>query len=346
MSTRYQHFDPFLSPKDAQAMLRIAESYGSFGTYADEATSEGLGEQLPQRFDAALNYVSGGIDGSGNADDADTAGHRTNYFRETYAYGADVRAEGIEPFLENAALLECARTISGSSVIIPAIVYANLLVPGQELAIHTDVPEFRGANRKLVPQWLLVCMLHSGLFDAWRIPILTCVSWFGNADGGAFTFYPEGAGGRRESIAADHNSAILIDTDKVFHGVERVRPAEVCPAEVRQGRADIPPIGKHTRLHFCGDDAWELREGDTVLSRHSWTEVRYSISWKAYCFRDEAEAERWRAGSDNLGLDDILNRFEDELGRRGLIPDGRPDPTEFALMMVREFVRFPGQAAA
>ena len=43
--------------------------------------------------------------------------------------------------------------------------YANLLLPGQELAVHTDVPEFRGANRKVIPQWLLVVMHHSGLFD-------------------------------------------------------------------------------------------------------------------------------------------------------------------------------------
>lgn len=346
MSAPYQHFDPFLSATDAEAMLRIAEHYGSFGTYADEATSEGLGEKLPQRFDAALNYIRGGIDGAGNVDDADTAGHRTNYFRETYAYGADVRAPGIEPYLDNAALLKSAKTISSSDVVVPAIVYANLLVPGQELAIHTDVPEFLGANRKLLPQWLLVCMLHSGLFDAWRIPILTCVSWFGRADGGAFTFYPGGDGGRRESIAASHNSAILIDTDKVFHGVERVRPAEVRPAQVLPARADIPPIGKHTRLHFCGDDGWELREGDVVHSRYDWAEVRYSISWKAYCFRDEAEAQRWRAGSDDLNLDHILNRLEEELDRRGLLPGGRPDPTEFALLMVREFVRFPGRAAA
>ena len=39
--------------------------------------------------------------------------------------------------------------------------------------MHTDVPEFRGANRKLVPQWLLVVMHHSGLFEDYRMPIAT-----------------------------------------------------------------------------------------------------------------------------------------------------------------------------
>ena len=49
MSAPYTHLDPFLSKDDADNMLRIAERFGSFGTYADEATSEGLGEELPQQ---------------------------------------------------------------------------------------------------------------------------------------------------------------------------------------------------------------------------------------------------------------------------------------------------------
>ena len=91
-------------------------------------------------------------------------------------------------------------------------------------------------------------MLHSGLFDAWRIPIATCVSWFGSAEGGAFTFYPKGPNAQRGDSGA-HNSAIIIDTDQVFHGVERVS----------QKLPDLPPIEKSARLYFratmCGNCA-------------------------------------------------------------------------------------------
>ena len=55
------------------------------------------------------------------------------------------------------------------------IVYANVVLPGQELSVHTDVPEFRGANRKHEPEWLLVVMPLSGLFERWRMPIATGV---------------------------------------------------------------------------------------------------------------------------------------------------------------------------
>ena len=331
MTASYLHMDPFLSAADADNMLRIAESFASFGTYANEASSEGLGEELPQRFDAGLNYINGGIDGAGNQDDPETAASRTNYFRETYAYGSEVQASGIEPFMAHPALKETARAISGRDIIVPAIVYANLLIPGQELAIHTDVPEFRGANRKLLPQWLLVCMLHSGLFDEWRIPILTCVSWFGAAKGGAFTFYPEGAASARDAIPATHNSAILIDTDKVFHGVERVM----------QSLPDLPTIGKQTRLHYLKEDQWQLQEGDAVLANYSWPQLRYSISWKGYCFKDEQEQALWQSGDDHLTLDRILGTLENELRARGVLSGSRPQPTEFALMMVDTFIRFP-----
>jgi hypothetical protein len=323
--------NPFLDIGEAQNMRAIAQSFGSFGTYADEGSSDSLGEELPQRFDVGINYFEQGLDGAGNLDAPEIAASRSNYFRETYAYGREIKAPGIEPFMAHPALSDTAREISACANIVPAIVYANLLVPGQELAIHTDVPEFRGANRKLVPQWLLVVMLHSGLFDRWRIPILTCVSWFGDTSGGAFTFYPEGADGARAAIPAQHNSAILIDTDKVFHGVERVNTS----------LPELPVIGQHTRLHFCGDDQWQLRESEQVLADFSWLQLRYSISWKAYCFTDDDVEAKWRDGSDDLTVEQVLDTLDVELRRRGVLSGTRPEPTEYALLLVSTFVHYP-----
>ena len=71
----------------------------------------------------------------------------------------------MDELLHNPALIDAAVTLFDRPVVEPAIVFANLMLPGQELAVHTDVPEFRGASRKNLPQWLLVVMHHSGLFD-------------------------------------------------------------------------------------------------------------------------------------------------------------------------------------
>src|SRR5262249_37475612 len=127
---------------------------------------------------------------------------RTNYFRESYVFGDDILIDGLEPFLHFSRFVAAARPVHCRPVIVPAIAHANILLPGQELAMHTDVPEFRGANRKKFPQWLMVAMHHSGLFDAWRMPIVTGVSWFSECAGGAFVFHPDGAAGAAVALPA------------------------------------------------------------------------------------------------------------------------------------------------
>lgn len=120
MRAEYLHMDPFLDAVDADQMLNIAESFGSFGTYADEATSEGLGERLPQRFDVGLYYGARGLDGQGNDDGAETTASRTNYFRETYAYGSELKIPGIRPFMEHPLMLATAEKMSGCAQVVPA----------------------------------------------------------------------------------------------------------------------------------------------------------------------------------------------------------------------------------
>lgn len=336
MRASYKAMSPFMTSEEAATMLRIAEERRVFRTYAEEALNDGIGESLPQRFDAAFNYIQHGIDGHGNSDDVSTAAQRTNYFRETYAYGNDIKAAGVEAFFNHPDLLAVACEVTDRSLVVPAIVYANILTPGQELAIHTDVPEFRGADRKRMPQWLLVTMLHSGLFDDYRIPIATCVSWFGANPGGAFAYYPEGPHGRRESMPASHNTAILIDTDNVFQGVERVTP-----------KSSFPEIDKGATLTFEGSAGWSLaKPNQEVVARYQWEDLRYSISWKAYCFADEAEKAKWANKTDDLTLDFILDTLESELRSRGVLQGERPDPTAFAQALVNEFIRFPAAEVA
>src|SRR2546426_4229003 len=190
----YRVFDPLLPRAQAERMLRLCERFGAYGMYSQEASEAQIGQGLFQRHDAVMNFLKTG-GRFGRHDSIASLGARTNYFRESYAYGDEVRIDGIEPFLRYEGFVEVARAIHGRPVVEPAIVYANLLVPGQELAVHTDVPEFRGANRKLYPQWLMVVMHHSGLFDEYRMPIATAVGWFNDCHGGEFAFYPQGGDG-------------------------------------------------------------------------------------------------------------------------------------------------------
>src|SRR5262245_59727441 len=331
MTARFEILDPLLEPAAAEAMLRLCEGFGRYGCYAEDATNAvPLAPGLPQRFDAAWNFVQTG-GRFGRKEEPAVLAARTNYFRETYAYDDDA-IPGIAPFMHHPALAEAARKVHDCAVVVPNIVYANLLLPGQGLAVHTDVPEFRGANRKLYPQWLMVVMLHSGLFARWRRRIATGISYFGRAEGGALAFYPDGRDCAVRTLEARHNTAVVLDTDTVFHGVDRV--AETQPLlETRPGM----------HLYWDGSGC-SAGSKEAPLARYAWPEVRFSVSWKAYCYQDEAERSLANDHRDDLSLEQILGALRTDLRARGAeIPS---DETAFARLLIDAYIHFPPPAAA
>jgi hypothetical protein len=323
-------FDPVLSSDGAAAMVELCERFGSYGMYSEEPTFTGLGEGLPARWDAVRNFLKTG--GRFRREEPlEVLAARTNYFRETYAYGARPAIAGIEPFLFHEGFVEAARALHGRPVIEPAIVFANLLVPGQELAVHTDVPEFRGVNRKRHPQWLIVAMGHSGLFESWRMPIATGVAWFHDCRGGEFAFYPDGAQHAPRAHSVRYNTALLLDTDSVFHGVDRV-------AETGD---PIAPLRPGMRLCFVGDRRWEVRDGERVVARYRWEDLRFSVSWKAYCFADEAERDAWAAHGDDLSVDVVVERLMADMRSRGVIGTEAPAGQELVDLIIDTYVHYP-----
>ncbi len=333
MGAPYQLFDPLLPSEQADAMLRLCERFGSYGTYSEEAIEDDFGASVSQRHDAALNFVKTG-GRFGRKEDVRTLVARTNYFREEYAYDRPL-VDGIEPFLRFEGFLEAARKIHGRPIVEPSIVYANLLIPGQELAIHTDVPEFRGVNRRNDPQWLMVAMHHSGLFDRWRMPIATGVAWFGQPRGGEFAFYPDGPHAPARTLDVKHNTAIVLDTDSVFHGVDRVT----------ERHAEMPAMGPDVRLVHEGRRRWRLEEHGELLGRYDWNDLRFSVSWKAYCYADEAERRMVEEHSDDLGRKQVLDGLVADLRIRGRLGDTVPSDDELARTLIDEYIAFPSNGS-
>jgi hypothetical protein len=301
--------------------------------YSEEPTFEGLGQGLPARWDAVRNFLKTG-GRLGHQESLETLAARTNYFRETYAYGAKASIAGIEPFLFHGGFVEAARRLHDRPIVEPAIVFANLLVPGQELAIHTDVPEFRGVNRKRHPQWLIVVMRHSGLFETWRMPIATAVAWFHDCSGGEFVFYPDGPKAPPVAHPVHYTTALLLDTDSVFHGVDRVA----------ESRVPMPDLKPGMRLSFDGDGRWSLSSGNQTLARYAFRDLRFSISWKAYCYADEAEEALVREHRDDLSRAQVLEVLTADLRRRGRIQGETPKSTDLALAIISEYIQYPPPA--
>jgi hypothetical protein len=331
--------DPLMTATEADAMVELCERFGAYGLYAVEKSETEFAPELTQRVDAARNHVrTGGR--FGRDEPTRTLALRTNYLRESYAYGEVNYIEGVEPFRSHPALIGAARSLFDRPIVEPAIVYANLLLPGQELAVHTDVPEFRGANRKVIPQWLLVVMHHSGLFDAWRMPIATGIAYFApsgqEALGGELAYYPDGPDAEPRVLDARSNTAIVLDTDSVFHGVDRVGRLDVEPFAVAPGNV----------LVFDGDGHWSIRPGPgrhEHLVDFEWHDLRLSVSWKAYCFVDERERDAWRAHTDDLSLEHILGVLVDDLRDRGVLAAGERPPADrdLALLLIDTYEHYP-----
>ena len=73
--------------------------------------------------------------------------------------------------------------------------YANLILPGQTVNLHLDVPEFIGLDRSKSPSWLLVAAYCSGLFSSFSVRNVTAVCYPLSAQGGELAVYQPGVSG-------------------------------------------------------------------------------------------------------------------------------------------------------
>src|SRR5256885_11713736 len=102
---------PLLSPSESDALVAVWHDFPSYGLYSNEGFPTGFAPELAQRYDAAVNFVRTGGRFGRNDEPKSVLAARTNYFRETYAYGDDVFAPGIESFAFHDHLFDGARRL-------------------------------------------------------------------------------------------------------------------------------------------------------------------------------------------------------------------------------------------
>ncbi len=331
MSAPFILLDPLFGDDDvAAAFERRGAEFGAYRLYSEhEQIQLEIGPDLLPRHDAVRNFLRTRV---GTNDTAASVAARTSYFREEYAYGDQLLLDGVEALRDHEGLVAAARAIHGLPIIEPAIVYANLFLPGQELAVHTDVPEFRGMNRKLVPQWLLVVMHHSGLFERWRLPIATGIAWFGAPAGGALVYVARRArgSGAPQPGAAQHGRR-----PGHRHRVPRGRTG-------RSGRCRRPTTrrrGRCSALLRTVASSCATPNGRTVRT-FGWDELRFSVSWKAYCFANLGDRAAWRDHTDDTDLATVLEALVNDLAKRGHDDVDISSP-QLGIRLIDEYVTFP-----
>jgi hypothetical protein len=232
------------------------------------------------------------------------------WFRNFWALGEKVTFAGAEPYFHNPIFIEAAQAAFDARVIRPLAMMTNLNPPAPAAEPHLDLPFFRGAHRREVPSWLLAPMGYSGLFHAWAIPVASAITWFYEGEGGAFEYWPLGLAQPSRAVHTPYsNCAVLADNEYMYHRVAQIGR----PEEFITGNA----VDYDARLHLV-DRRWEIRAGDRLLAAYDYPRMRLSVLWKAFCFRDEAEAAAWSNHADDLTPQRIVEIFSADLRRRGL----------------------------
>lgn len=329
--SNYLLLDPCLPDAEVDRLRRASTEFGTYRMYVEEPKEEGIGAGLVRRHDAAMNYLRQLMDRGDTMGSLQELAARTNLFRGTWADEEGSYLSGIDLLFHHEGFIDAARKLIDRPLIEPSMLYANFLLPGMELATHTDTPEYRGLSKKQVPEWLLVVMAHSGLFERWRIKIAAAVAFFAPCDGGDFVLYPDGPSGAMAHVPVRTNTAVVLDTDTIFHGVERV------------GGPDAPAPATEIGMGLAWNGgAWEVGFDDEApVSTYSWGGLRFSLQWKAYGYRDEAEKQLIADHSDDLNEALVIDMLVEDLRRREVITDEVPDDTELAITMIDTYVKFP-----
>ncbi|MCB9524506.1 MAG: hypothetical protein H6702_14195 [Myxococcales bacterium] len=317
MGTPLERLDPCLGPQ-APALRALVERAGPYRTYVSAQQADGLGKGLVRRHDALMNHMLR----QAAPEPLPDLSARINLFRQTWAEAGVVHVPGCELLVHHPGFLAAARRLSGHPQVVPTMLYANVLLPGQELPIHTDTPAFVGLDQSNTPEWLLVCMGHSGLFERWRTPTVGAVTFLGGCPGGDFVCFADGPDAPPVRVPAADDTAVVLDPEAGFHGVGRVG-----------GPGHPPPPRDAVAVRLAGD-RWQATDGaGRPVGAWAWGQARFSVQWKAQCFPEVAPAPLTRAEAEAALLADLR--------QRGALGPGEAHPTQAAIQMIQTYVRFP-----
>ncbi len=232
------------------------------------------------------------------------------WFRNFWALGGKVIFPGAEVVFHNPNFIEAARDSFAAQIVRPLAMMTNLNAPAPAAPPHLDLPFFRGAHKREVPLWMLAPMGYSGLFQQWAIPVASVITWFFDGEGGEFEYWPDGLDEPSQRAAnLSSNQGVLADNEYMYHRVCRIGretaflPDNLIPYEAMLERSDA---------------GWQIVANGRVLAEYPAGGIRASVLWKAYCFRNQAEADAFTSGSDNLTAGQIVDLFQQDLRRRGI----------------------------
>lgn len=246
----------------------------------------------------------------------DDNGDDVPFFRIFWAHTRQVRVPGAEPFFHNERFMAAARESFEAEVIEPSALMINLSTPTVGGPPHRDLPYFRGCEK--FPFWMLQNMGYSNLFHDWAIPVASTLSWFYQGEAGEFEYWPNGADAPSRTVSSPMcNVGVVSDNEYMWH---RVGPVGAAAERLSPGA-----IKRECRLHAVEGGGWAIHDERQVLPYRD-NQVRLSLLWKAYAFRNQAAADEYHNRTNDLDHGMVQAIFDDDLRARGVRFASTADP--------------------
>eukprot|EP01038_Epipyxis_sp_PR26KG_P010448 gene10448-14033_t len=306
---------------------------------------------LPERIDVGKHYITtGGFDGKKEFYE-DSVSRVSSFGRYTFVDNVENFPEPVKDLFNDNRFQEAAKKVcpTNASYIDPFQYNFIVQVPGQTVAFHLDCPIFWGATRFIFPQWLLVSMESSGLFQEQFINQIQVVGYLhewtklsndaqipNQNIGGQFVYYENSK--LFHVVEPTPRSGILVDGSKVLHAATLYRPDTKAPLMSKDKLCSLNYVS-----HF---DKWQVLCDDDVIQEYSNDELRLSIVYRARCFKDKSEMERFKSNSpqDKMKLDNILNKFIDDLVLKNVSSRDKlvnMSKLELAMLIMNTYIKYP-----
>jgi hypothetical protein len=216
-----------------------------------------------------------------------------------------------------------------------------LLLAGQEIPMHLDVPYFFGADRTTIPQWLLVVMKQSGLFDDLVIPDIKGVAWLTKHDfynGGHAYLYPyKNDKNKPILLKTRFNEALMFDGTQLIHGSSRFKP-EYTPLFFNQANY------YYSMKYNTESNTWHVYDSENAfVASYTYDDIQISAVWRMHCFKDTNEKDKFYGQSteNTRSIEKIAKVFKTALKQRNLLPSEDIKYLDLWTIALKEYINYP-----
>ena len=254
-----------------------------------------------------------------------------------------------------------------------------LLSLGQELPMHLNVPYFIGANRNTLPQWLLVAMKNSKLFDHLYVhqvqglveidletgggsssKVRTDSNEYVdiNGDGGDFYLYPylpydideqlpphKATNSNEQKRFAYENLNKYVILKSAHNSAVILDGAQVIHGVDRFKPQELPPLFATNHLYNIKYDEaakkWILIDSkNNFLRNYNRNDVKLMVVWNMHCFDGNAQKSEFNS-APKLSLDEIMTTFKDDLRKNHRLPSDDISPLDLWTIVLKEYLSYP-----